>query len=100
MLFGHRPANGANHGLDVQRQPAFGVSAGFPLRGAATARLIARLDLGGDDQLLFAGAIDRERRTTSRPQGRVTLFDRQLDILGVKIATADDDQILQAAGDK
>ena len=81
MLLGHRPANGTNHGLDVERQPAFGASGGFPSQGRTT-RLIAWLDLGGDNQLLFAGTIDRERRTASRPQRRVALFDGQFDILG------------------
>ena len=98
MLLGHRPANGANHGLDVERQP--GASRRFSHGRATTARLVARLDLGGDDQSLFAGTIDRECGTARRTQGRVALFDRQLDILGVEIAAADDDQVLQAAGDE
>ena len=63
MVLGHRPANGTNHGLESSDNRPFGASAGFPLREAATTRLIAWLDLGGDNQLLFAATIDPERRT-------------------------------------
>ena len=76
------------------------MSARCSIGDCANRRLVAGLDFGGDDQLFFVGAIDRKRRAAARPYGRVALFHRQFDIVGVKIAATDDDQILQATGDK
>ena len=79
----------------------FGCRARFPiLRRRRSRRLVAGLDFGGDDQSFFVGDIDRKRRATTRPYRRVTLFHRQFNIVGVKVAATDDDQILQATGDK
>jgi hypothetical protein len=67
MLFGHRPPNGPNHCLDIQRQTPVWMSAHFHIRRVANRRLVPGLDFSGDDQLFFAGAIDRKRRAASRP---------------------------------
>ena len=58
MVFGYRPANGPDHGLDIQRQTSVWTSAQFRIRQLANRRLVSWLDFGGDDQLFFAGAID------------------------------------------
>src|ERR1700685_734299 len=63
-------------------------------------RCVARLHFGGDDQAFFVRDLDRERRTTSRPHGGMTLLHGQFDFLRVQVAAANDNQILQASGDE
>ena len=58
------------------------------------------LHLGCDDQTLFVGGIDRKRRAAARPYRRMALFNGQFDVVRVKIAARDDDEIFQTTGDK
>ena len=44
--------------------------------------------------------VDGERGARCRPQLRVAAFDRQLDVLRIVIDAADDDQVLEPAGDE
>src|SRR5579863_4959363 len=63
-------------------------------------RLVAALHFGGNDQSFLVADFDRERYTTTRPHCRSAPFHSQFDVVGIKIAAIDDDQILQPAGDK
>src|SRR5712692_11377443 len=99
MLFCHRSPKSPDHRLDIQQQTPLRMRARFlPLLVAL--RSVATLHLSYDDQTFFVSDIDGKRRTTTRPYCRVTLFHRQFNIVGVKVAATDDDQILQATGDK
>ena len=53
----------------------------------------------GDDQPLLPVAFHRERGAARRPKCRVTPLDGQLDVLRVNVAAAQDDQVLDPAGD-
>ncbi len=57
------------------------------------------LDLLRDDQPFLAVDVDGERRAPVRSERWTERLDRLLDVLWVVVLTADDDQILQAAGD-
>ncbi len=63
------------------------------------ARLDVALDLVDDDEAFLAPDLDREGRAPFGPEGGVGLLDRPLDVLGVDVASPDDDQVLEAAGD-
>ncbi|HEX7185403.1 MAG TPA: hypothetical protein VF756_26500 [Thermoanaerobaculia bacterium] len=80
MLFGDRPAD------RFDRLGRVCVAAAFQL-----------LD---DHQTLPALNVNRERGTAAWPESRVAALNRQLDILRVEVAPADDNQILQTSGDK
>ena len=58
------------------------------------------LDFGDNDQPLAAGDIDRERRDSLRLNSLAGPLDRQLDVLRIAIDAADDDQVLDPAGDE
>ena len=51
-------------------------------------------------QLLAGGAVDGEGRRAAGDQPRVGGADPALEILGMKIAAADEDQVLEPAGDE
>src|ERR1700682_6033618 len=98
VLFRYRSPDGAHHRPDIQQQPRIRVRR--PIAIVAIRRSVAALDFGCDDQLFFVGDIDRKRRATARSYCGMTLFHRQFDVVGVKVAPADNDQILQTTGDK
>src|SRR5262249_61402322 len=58
------------------------------------------VDFLSDYQTLLAIRVDRESRAAAGAQRRMTLLHRELDVLRVMIQTANDDQVLHAAGDK
>src|SRR5690349_21275097 len=53
-----------------------------------------------DNQTLFAFHLHGERHAAAASQIRVTLDDRLFDVLRIKIAAADDDEIFQAPGNE
>ena len=58
------------------------------------------LDLVDDDEPLVAVDLDGERRAPFGPERGVAPLDGPLDVLRVDVAAADDDQVLEAAGDE
>ena len=59
-----------------------------------------RIRLGDDHDALGAVHVDRECGGAARPEGRVAVFDGELDVLRVVIPAVDDDQVLAAARDE
>src|SRR5262245_40382316 len=49
---------------------------------------------------LFVFNLDRESRTTTWPECRMTSLDREFNVVRVMIEATNDHQVLQAAGDK
>ncbi len=80
MSLGYRPADGRGQ-----------------LPGIA---LEAAVDLQDHRQPLLVVRVDREGGGAARAQRRVAPLGRQLHVLGIEIAPAQDDQILQPAGDE
>ena len=64
------------------------------------AGLLVPLDLLHHDQLLAAILLDREGPAAIQPQARVAALDGSLDVLGIVVHAADDDQVLHPAGDE
>ncbi|CAM3290567.1 hypothetical protein COSO111634_10390 [Corallococcus soli] len=62
--------------------------------------LLARVRLVHQHQPLFSLHLHGEGRATPRPHRGAGMLRRQLDVLGVVVATADDDEVLDAAGDE
>src|SRR5206468_2986811 len=58
------------------------------------------LDLEGDDQSSTVLALHFESRAATRTNGGIAFLDDLLDILRVDLATANDDDVLQATGDE
>ncbi len=58
----------------------------------------AALDFLDQHQLLAVVDFAAQSRRTARAQGRVTLLAGQLEVLRIKIASAQDDQVLEPAG--
>ncbi len=68
--------------------------------GDVDAVAVGALDLLDDDEPFRVGLIaDREGRAAVATQRRVRLLDGILDILRIVIGAADDDDVLDAAGD-
>ncbi len=80
MLAGHGGANRGDDLLDVRLA-------------------MLALDLLHDDQTLLAVGVDGERGAAIDAQGRMALLDGPLDVLRIMVAAANDDQVLQPAGD-
>jgi hypothetical protein len=55
------------------------------------------LDLLDDDQALLAPGLHRERGAAAGAQVRVRPLGRQLEVLGIEVAAAQDDQVLEPA---
>ncbi len=75
---------------------------GDRLDGAGVERRVVggALVLVHHDQPLLIPDLDREGRAAARAQRRVGPLDRKFDVLRIKIAAADDDQVLEPAGDE
>ena len=58
------------------------------------------LDLVDDDQPLLAVRLDGEGRAAAGRSAGWLLLDGPLDVLRVEVAAADDDQVLEPAGDE
>src|ERR1700685_1978006 len=97
VLFGYGPPDSPHHRVEIQRQTPIGMS--VAVFAMLPARVIASLDLGGDDQP-FLVEINRKGCATPWPQRRMAVFHGQFNILGIDVTAVDDDQILQASGDK
>ena len=52
-----------------------------------------------DDQSFLTAGFDSERRAAARPECGVTTFHNPLDILRIMVQAANDDEVLDAAGD-
>ena len=61
--------------------------------------LVVTFELGGDNKTFFVGDIDRKRHEHP-PDRRMALLDGQFDIVRIKVAAGDDDEILETAGDE
>ena len=55
---------------------------------------VALADLLEDDQALLARFTDQERRRRAGPKGRMRASDGVLDVFGVAVPPADDDEVL------
>ena len=62
--------------------------------------LLATFDLVDQHQPLAPVDLDGERRGLARPQPRMALAGSGLDVLRIMIQPANDDQILEPAGDE
>ncbi len=58
------------------------------------------LDLVDKDEVLLPLLVDGERRSASGAQGRMGPLRGQLQVLGIVVAPAQDDQVLETAGDE
>ncbi len=81
MLLCYRLADGRNDRINIQIT-------------------VLALDFLYDHEPLFVGDLNRKRCATAGSQGRVALFYRQFDVLGVVVAATDDDEILEPTGNK
>ncbi len=95
----HRP--GAHqHDLVHLDLVLFGHGAADRVGQLAEIRLPVPLHLLDDDEPLLAGDLDREGGAAARPQLRMAALGRQLDVLRIVVAAAEDDQVLEPAGDE
>ena len=111
MFLSDGAPDSTNKSVDIERQTTVmmrtrsavpvPISIPVPISVSCMAvRFVARFHFGGDDQALFIRDLDRERRATSRPHRGKTLLHSQFNFLRIKIAAADDNQILQPTSDE
>ena len=88
VQFGHSAADGLHKHLDPRR------------RFLLVRNWRPAVQLCCDDQTLFALEFHGKSSATARSQRRVAVLDRSLDILSTMIPSADNDYVLQPAGEK